>query len=62
MADKVYIVVTRGREAVPHTKGNAIPKGWTLYSGFETLSFSEAITKARKLGKPVTRPMRQVSR
>jgi hypothetical protein len=51
--DKVYVVVTRGREACPHTKGSAIPKDWTLHPGFETISFSEAHAKAAKLGKPV---------
>lgn len=58
MAETVYIVVTRGvgrPEATTHTKGSAIPKGWEVYPGFETMSFSEAIAKARKVGRPVSR-------
>lgn len=61
MTDKVYVVVTRGREAAPHTKGSAVPKGWELYPGFETISFGEAIAKARKVGKPVIRARRPMA-
>jgi hypothetical protein len=61
--DKVYIVVTRqdnrGMQATTHTKGSAIPKGWDVYPGFETLSHGEAIAKARKVGKPVKRASRR---
>jgi hypothetical protein len=54
----VYIVVTRGNQASVHTKGSAIPKGFEPYPGFETLSFSDAVAKARKVGKPIRRTFR----
>ena len=56
--DKVYVVVTRPGEACPHTRGSAIPKGWELFAGFETMSFGEAIAKAQKLGKQPYRARR----
>lgn len=56
--EKVYVVVTRPGEACPHTKGSAIPKGWELHAGFETLSFGEAIAKAQKLGRQPFRARR----
>jgi hypothetical protein len=47
--DKVYMVVKRGRQYSVTTKGSKPPVGWDFVQGFETLVFSDAMDKARKL-------------